>query len=332
MGVYLIVGEDDFLADEAAKRIVGDGTGLETVDSRNSTNEELQLKDLREVDASFSTPPFLEPRKVTWWRNVGFLPGGGEGGEAVKAAVEKFALKVSETAPADNQHLVVCAPRVLMSSVFVKRLKKVAEVIEVSGGGKPWEQAKRLKDRVVADARGMGLSFAPQAVEAFMSRVGGDMRSLRSELEKMRCYLGGGEAVVTVEAISEVTAQGFGVEPTVWGVTDALGERDAEKALAAMRPFESDKGFAVMMTTVIERFFRQLAELKDAVDRGLAARATEGVPPFVVRKNMAFVGRWKLAELNRARARFLNLRERAVSGGESDSLVEIEVVRAVRGL
>ena len=78
--IHVIVGEDDYLVSEAAKRVVGDGTGLEVVDSANSTNAELQLADIREADASFSTPPFLDPSKVTWWRNVKFLPQGGKGG------------------------------------------------------------------------------------------------------------------------------------------------------------------------------------------------------------------------------------------------------------
>ena len=58
--VHVIIGEDDYLVSEAAKRIVGDGVGLETVDSVNSTNEELQLRDLREAEASLMTPPFLD--------------------------------------------------------------------------------------------------------------------------------------------------------------------------------------------------------------------------------------------------------------------------------
>ena len=75
--VHVIIGEDEYLVSEAAKRIVGDGIGLETVDSANSSNAEAQLKDIREAEASLMTPPFLDPKKTTWWRNVGFLPQGG---------------------------------------------------------------------------------------------------------------------------------------------------------------------------------------------------------------------------------------------------------------
>ena len=98
--LHIIIGEDDFLVDSTAKKIIGDGVGLEVVDSANSGNAELQLADLREADASFSTPPFLDPRKVTWWRNVHFLPGGGKAPAAdVKSALEKFAAKLLDPLP-----------------------------------------------------------------------------------------------------------------------------------------------------------------------------------------------------------------------------------------
>jgi hypothetical protein len=66
-----------------------------------------------------------------------------------------------------------------------------------------------------------------------------------SELAKMRDYLGPGGSVITAAAIEEVTSQGTGVEPEVWAVTDALGERNLEKALAAMKRFEGENGFEV---------------------------------------------------------------------------------------
>lgn len=74
--LHVIIGADDYLVGETAKKIVGDGVGLEVIDSMNSTNADLQLADIREADASFATPPFLDPRKVTWWKNVHFRRAG----------------------------------------------------------------------------------------------------------------------------------------------------------------------------------------------------------------------------------------------------------------
>ena len=188
--VHVIIGEDDYLVSEAAKRIIGDGVGLETVDSANSTNEELQLRDLREAEASLLTPPFLDPKKTTWWRNVGFLPQSGKGGssEAVKAALEKFAEKLAAADLPENQHFILSGPRLLQTSIFAKTLKASVEMV-VFSAGKPWEQAKAAAVRVIDLAKEMGLSFERGAAEVFVARVGPDSRSLASELAKMRDYL-----------------------------------------------------------------------------------------------------------------------------------------------
>ena len=322
--VHVIIGEDDFLVGETAKKVIGDGVGLEVIDSMNSSNADLQLKDIREADASFSTPPFLDPKKVTWWKNVHFLPGGGKKGasEEVKEALEKFAKKLSESPLQENQHFILSGPHLLKTSVFAKTLATAAEMV-VFAAEKPWEAAKNAAVRVIDLAKEMGLSFAPGVAEKFVSVVGTDTRSLMSELGKMRDYLGNEKPTINAAEITEITSQGFGVEPVVWDVTDAIGKRDLNAALEAMRKFELENGFAVFMTGIIEKFFRQLIDVKNG--------KTEGMNPYALRKNEGFLRNWSLAELRAARARFLMLREKVVSGTTSgDVLVVSTLVRVMR--
>lgn len=328
--LHVIIGEDDYLVSETAKKIVGDGVGLEVIDSVNSTNADLQLADLQEADASYSTPPFLDPRKVTWWKNVKFLPQGGANGPSqdVKVGLEKFAAKLARGTLPENQHFILSGPKLLMTSIFAKTLKKCAEIITFATG-KPWEAKKNAAVRVIDLAAEMGLSFEPGAADCFISRVGTDSRSLVSELGKMRDYLGTARTTITSADISEITSQGVGVEPEIWSVTDALGARKLDDALAAVRRFEQENGFAVMMTTVIEKFFRLLVELKDAQERGKLDEATVGMNPYVIKKNVGFLRNWSLNELRTARYRFLTLREKSVSSsGSADLLVLSEIVRA----
>ena len=332
MNIHVIIGEDDFLVEEAAKKIVGDGVGLEVVDSLNSTNEELRLKDIRLAAESFATPSMFDPKKVTWWKNVGFLPGAAKergASEAVAEALKKFAKTLVASPLPENQHFILSGPRLLATSEVAKTLKTGAEML-VFSAGKPWEAAKNAVVRVIDDAKELGLSFEPGAADAFVARVGTDARSLRSELAKMREYLGSDSAKITVRAIAEITSEGVGVEAVPWDVTDAIGNRDAAKALAALKRFELENGFAVMMTTVLERFFRTLVEFKDAKTRGEMKFVTEGVSPYAVRKNEGFVARWTLNELRAAHARFMRLRERAVDSTDGvEHLVVAEVVRAI---
>ena len=324
MGLHVIIGEDDYLVGETAKKVIGDGVGLEVVDSMTATNAELQMKDLRAAEASFDTPPFLDPKKVTWWKNVHFLPGGGkkDSSEEVKEALEMFAKRLAASPLPENQHFILSGPQLLKTSVFAKTLQAAAEMV-VFAAEKPWEAAKNAVVRVIDLAQEMGLKFAPGAAEKFVSVVGTDSRSLMSELGKMRDYLGGEKATIDAADVAEIASQGYGVEPAVWDVTDAIGRRDLPAALTAMRKFELESGFAVLMTTVIEKFFRQLCDVKNG--------KTEGMNPYALRKNEGFLRNWTPAELRAARARFLMLREKVVSGTTSgDILVVSTLVRVMR--
>ena len=157
--VHVIIGEDEYLVSEAAKRIIGDGIGLETVDSANSSNADLQLRDVREAEASLLTPPFLDPKKTTWWRNVGFLPQSGKGApsEDVKEALEKFAVKLAAAKLPENQQFILSGPRLMQTSIFAKTLKASVEMA-VFSAGKPSEQARGAVVRAVDF--GAELSFA----------------------------------------------------------------------------------------------------------------------------------------------------------------------------
>ena len=330
--IRLIVGEDDFLVTEAAKRFLGETAAVEVVDSSGSTNADLQLRDIAAVTESISTPPFLDPVKATWWKNVGFLPQGGNKGpsEEVKKALEAFAKKIASSPLPENQQFVVTATRLLAASVFAKTMKSVAEVA-VFAEGKPWEKSNAAAARAVDAAAELGLRFEGGAVDAFVARVGTDSRSIVSEIAKLRDYIEPGAKVITCADVAAVSSQGVGCEPDIWAVTDALGERNAAKAIAAIAPLERESGFAVLATTVIERFFRTLAIMKDAQERGALDDATKGMNPFAARKNTGFLRNWTLAELRRARADFVALRERSVSSTDGmDSLVVAAVARACR--
>lgn len=319
--LHIFIGEDDYLIGEMAKKVVGDGAGLEVIDSRNSSNEELRLRDIREADASFSTPPFLDPRKVTWWKNVGFLPGG-KVSEEVKTALEKFAEKLAAMQLPENQHFILSGPRLLKTSIFAKRLAAAAEIVTFAAE-KPWEAMRNAAARAAEFAAEVGLKFAPGAADRFAAIVGTDARSLASEIAKMRDYLGTGATVITAEDVAAIASPGAKVEAEVWDVTDAVGERNAAKALEAMRKFELENGFAVFMSGIIEKLFRQLIDVKEG--------RTEGMNPYAARKNAGFAAKWELRELKNARARFLALREKVVSGTTAgDVLVVTELLRVMR--
>ncbi len=336
--VTIIIGEDGYLVDRAAEKIVAGASLLEKIDSVASEKEEAQLRDLAAVRESFFTPPFMEPDKTTWWRNADFLPQAGKSPPAptktVKEALEKFAAELAAAKVAPNQKLVITGKRLLASSKFAKEAAKFADVNVMAAlkGRQAVNSASASARELAAES---GLSFAPGALEAFVAKVGFDTRSILNEIAKLRDYIGGENRPVTNDDVSQVVSPGIGIEAPVWDVTDALGERDAVKALAALERMArlesgSSSGFAIAVTTGIEGFFRQMAACADA-ERTKPGSGAAGMTPFTYRKCLGFLPKWTVGELRRERARFLALRQRAVSvaGKEgTEALMVAEVARA----
>lgn len=102
--------------------------------------------------------------------------------------------------------------------------------------------------------------------------------------------------------------------------------------MEALRRFETENGFAVFMTTVAEKYIRQLLELKAAQEAGEPSPLEKSFHPFVFRKMCGFAAKWSLIELRRARERLMVLREKIVtSSGAADKLIFTELIRICKG-
>ena len=322
MAIHVIIGSDDYLVDSAAKRFVREGDCLEIVDSLTSTNAESQIADFSRVRESLMNPSLFEPSKTTWWKNVHFLPGSGgkkESAEEVKEEFGKFVEWLGKITLPENQTFVLSGPSMRKDTLFAKALMKIADVAILNPSSER-EAGYATLERVNEFARERKLQFENGVAAKFIALAGMDTRTLVSELDKLAAYLGKDRHTVTEADVATIVSRGSDVEPKPWNVTDAIGERNLAKALKAMEFYELQNGFDVMMTTVIEKFFRQLYDF--------ATGNTEGLTPFTLSKFKNFLRHWPVKRLRVARARFLQLRERAVSGAPGTAaLITTELVR-----
>lgn len=333
--IHIVIGADDFLVGEAVKAIYGDDTGLEVIDSSNSTTAETELADIGAADSSLMEPPFLYPKKTTWWRNVHFLPRSGAAGSAeeVKSSLERFAKKLAATNLPDNQLFILSAPALMGASIFAKTLKGSVAIKDLDAGRAKKNSsyaARENEARATEFAARYSMKFAPDALQVFALTVGDDARSQLNEVEKLRSYIGQSRNEITLKDVETIVSSGPGVEPSLWSVTNALAERDARKALLALRPLEGTNGFDIKITSALEKSLRQLAVMKDSIMRGLDY--PQGVPPWQLDKLRRQAAKWSLAELRQSRHRMAALRESAVTGSENITVrIEIEINRACAG-
>jgi hypothetical protein len=326
--ILLIVGNDDYTAETEAKKAINghvpEDYRLSAVEiiPGTASNAEAQLASVRACLASVQTPPFLDPVKLTWWKDVNFLPGGGRGGkisEEVKEALERFADGLSKNPLPENQLLVITAEKMLKTSVFAKKMKEIADLVDCAIPDRSKDRAAAALARLPDLAKAEGLEFAQGADRAFLAKTGPNSRIIASELAKMRTYLGEENHTVTADDVAAITSAN-GDEIEIWELTDALASRNPARIISTLRNFQGDSGWAIMLSTVVERWFRDL----------IIAKAGGGGDDWKSRKNASAASGFTLTELRLARYRMLSLREKLVSSQPADEYVEMEILRTVK--
>ncbi|MBO5939715.1 MAG: hypothetical protein J6R18_00775 [Kiritimatiellae bacterium] len=324
--ILLVVGNDDYSAEIEVKQLISEyvpeeyrSSAIEII-SGTASNADSQMASIRECTASLQTPPFLDPVKLTWWKDVNFLPGGGRGGkisDEVKDALEKLIDNLADNPLPENQRFVITASKLLKTSVFAKKAKSIAEIKDCSIPERSRDRAAAAMARLPELAKKENLSVSPGADRAFLAKTGPDTRTIASELSKMRTYLGEGNHTVTEADVAAITSVN-GDEIEIWELTDALSSRNPARIISTLRNFQGDSGWAIMLSTVIERWFRDL----------IIAKSGGGGDDWKSRKNSSAASAFTLAELRLARYRMLTLREKLVSSQPADEYVEMEILRA----
>ncbi|HRR33363.1 MAG TPA: hypothetical protein P5026_04650 [Kiritimatiellia bacterium] len=338
----LICGDDDYLVDMAARERINQlvpesdrAFGVETVDGHRDTSDEIS----KAVDAcleSVQTPGFFGSTKVTWFRDVTFLPGNGRSSESIaaKEAVQKLVAWL-KGGLLEGQSLIITTTKVLRSSIFFKTCQQHGVVQDFGNGLKAWELeelAGKRADDLFAQA---GLTVDAAARTEFLTRVGCDTRLLVSEIEKLRLYVGANQRV-TVNDVREITS--IGREAEAWDLLDAFGERNALGVLTTLKRLSGQRGIGVMLASMLEKTVRDLLILREAHDRkwvyggtGGACGWSKNLPPeaaallqalpvnptatgtWALKKKLPHALNFTLQELRVARYRILDLREKLVS-------------------
>ena len=170
-----------------------------------------------------------------------------------------------------------------------------------------------------------------------------------SELAKLRSYLGDETNVVTAAHVAEITSPGGG-DPELWDVTDALGARNAARLDSVLSSFADAGKMGVLLSTVVEKFFRELIVYRDALDKGWLTAGgwassmpddakknlnDAGIGPdtaknaWILQKSAAHARNYTALELRTARWRLLRAREKLVSSDATFDTVKMELLRII---
>ncbi|MBI5421805.1 DNA polymerase III subunit delta [Candidatus Peregrinibacteria bacterium] len=305
--LYLFTGEETFLlhqqvqAWKEAFRKRGEGDlNLAVIDGSRT--------DEAELISQIETMPFLSEKRLVFIEN---LP------EAAKATAKAEDKEESEEAPsAGGQRLIDYVGKIPETSVVIfvqakpdkrkslyKKLVQHAEVKEF----KVLEPAA-LAQWVRTQAAKRQASIDPRSVEHLIGLVGPNLWRLEQEIQKLSNYAEG--KPITIEAIDELVIPSL--EANVFHLTDALGAKDARKAIRNLHQVVAAGENLRQTFYMIVRQFRLLLQVAGYLSNYPTATAQSlatslKMHPFVARNTMGQAKHFKMAELKAAYRKLLEL-------------------------
>lgn len=247
--VYLLYGEEDFLAGEALDAILpaalegGDRTFNLDVLAGGET-------DAREIVARASSFPMVGPRRVVVVRDADRL--SSHDCDLLSAYVEE---------PSPSSCLVLVAVKPDMR-------KKPFATIRRSG----WAlECRRLYENqvpawITGEVRKEARSIDPEAAKLLTAYIGTSLREVKSELDKLYVYTGTRKEITAADVSALV---GISKEYSPFELQKAVGRRDGARAMTILEEILGAGGGVPLVIATMTNYFLTLWKLHDLRRRGI---------------------------------------------------------------
>ena len=285
--IYVLMGEEPFLLDDALKKLepVVLGQGLRDFNLNLFYVSDADASAIR--DAVETLPMMATARMIV-----------------VKEAHELSEKDWEQLVPL-IENPVPSSVLVLVASKFDKRKKTVKLLFDQSAVynfKRPY--GPQVSDWIVKLAHAQHLKFKTEAIGIFRDLVGESLQDINSELIKLAQYVGGTAAkpgLITPDIILDVASRRK--VDSIFELTNAIGEGDRAAALTSLVHLldagESPVGIVVMVT----RHIRILKAIADGLKQGITGPRLgqhAGVAPFFLNSYLGQVKRWNQRKIEQA--------------------------------
>lgn len=343
--IFIFAGVDEYLKTEGAKQIIDKlvpladrDFGLETIEARCEKCDDV-LMSLNRAEEALFTESFFGGGKVVWLRDANFLPGvknKSVEAQAAKDAVAAFCENLQTTPLPEGHHLIITTDSFPQTSRFAKWIA-VHGKLEICGAEvRSFNLEKVALERLEPLMKACGVTLPRPVQSAFVQRVGADSRTLMSELEKLKTYVGHTQKEITLADVEAITSAAVGGEP--YDLITALQVRSATQLVRAVERLRIDKNAAFPAAAVVLNTLNDWCALADAIERhwlvnGQWTIPSEQVPlrlarlkSFALTKAVEAVKRYSLTELRAARHYAVEMRFKLVDTTEQEPWAIIEPV------
>jgi DNA polymerase III subunit delta len=184
--------------------------------------------------------------------------------------------------------------------------------------------SRTLPAWIVRRAQELEIAIDGQAIQLLADFVGPNLRQLDNELQKLAVYAAGR----SIQAADVRLLVSDASEAMIWDLTDALSQRNAQRAMLALHALRRADANAFYLLTMIARQYRIILKVKDAMSgRG---RANEqdiaklvGERPYPVRKAMGQAGAYTVTGLEAILNRLLEADFAMKTGADPDTETDV---------
>jgi DNA polymerase-3 subunit delta len=263
--VVILHGNDEFLVDQTARKILGERCPQAEADGALSTirGDVGTVDEAREaIKATLSAIQSLSmfsAQNVTWLREVTFLSGPVFKSDEVKSSVEHLQNAIAGGLGEEQFLLITVCGKVAKTTRFYKAVAKVAEIREFSKAEKPWEVEKEALGLLKEALSERGITAVPDALSLMSARIGGERRLLMQEVEKMDLYLGERRRMERADVACMVAAH---QESHVFELSDCIGNRDLPRAMDLLARLESQGASPIAVMATLHNALREMGYLR----------------------------------------------------------------------
>lgn len=279
-GVYAVVGGDSYLAELAVEKLLERAVGLEGRSDSVQTLRGDETPWVRLLDLVRTRSLFAERKAIVV-----------RGAEALKGPDEGLAEYLADPTP--GVALILLAAKPDKRKTAWKRLLEAAEVVSadpLKGGA--------LRSHVTDELRRRGLAMDGDAFDELLERVGGNLRRLMGEIDKLQSFAEG-RSRISVEDVAAVL--GRGLARPLYALSDALCTRERDLALRLLHEALEEGEAPVYVLGALHRSLRAVRAVRGLRGSSWGEIASRlGVPPFKVKHLVEAGGRWTDKELEQA--------------------------------
>jgi DNA polymerase-3 subunit delta len=277
-----ICGQDDYLVGRAGKERFAvlaadtpDEFAREVINgfTANMADVESALSRFRE---SVQTVSMFGGKRVVWLKDVNFLSDSVTGrAEGTLTLVEELKALLDALNPDETSVLITAAP-VDRRRSFLKWCEQNSDFSLHGGDGDGAGEA--LAGIALAEAKALGASFAPGAVDLLLAKVGSNTRLLVEEVGKLASYAGDG-AKIEESHVADLTPNS--AEGDFFETAEAFFAGDLRWTLAALHRHFFAGGDSRPVLAALQNRNRILLQLRVLVDAGevkIGPRGVDGLP------------------------------------------------------